>query len=131
MLQLDPRLNPDVKFDSLSPRDRSKRLLKFLRQVAFNFLLEYYENHLEVFEPDLTSIETKMYYGKDGSIFMNQLEEHNLPFFNFIHHLLFTGWADNDCHTSPGSYSPFRGRLLGDEANDNGNWNGGHKGMVP
>ena len=58
---------------------------------------------------------------------MKQLKEHNLPFFNFMHHLLFTGWAENDCHTSPGSRSPYRGQFLGDEANYNGGWNGGHR----
>ena len=133
LLQLDPRLNPDVKFDSLSPRERAKRLLKFLRQVAFNFLREYYENgqvtvwhddHVEVIEPELTSFETKMLYGGRSS-FMNQLKEHNLPFFNFMHHLLFTGWADNDC--PPGSCSPFPGRLVGDHEAGYNDWNGDHR----
>ena len=50
----------------------------------------------------------------DRDVFTNDFVKHNLPFYNFIHHLLFAGWADNDCYTSPGSGSPFRGQLLGE-----------------
>ena len=50
----------------------------------------------------------------DRDVFTNDFVKHNLPFYNFIHHLLFGGWADNDCYTSPGSGSPFRGQLLGE-----------------
>ena len=118
LLQLDPRLNPDINFHSLSPRERAMRLLKFLRKVAFNFLREYYENQVQVFEPELTSIDPDMFY-RDICPFMNQLKEHNLPFYNFIHHLLFSGWAHYDSYTSPGTCSPYRGRFLGDGVNYN------------
>ena len=62
----------------------------------------------------------------DRDVFTNDFVKHNLPFYNFIHHLLFAGWADNDCYTSPGSGSPFRGQLLGD-GKDYNDWNGGHR----
>lgn len=62
----------------------------------------------------------------DRDVFTNDFVKHNLPFYNFIHHLLFAGWADNDCYTSPGSGSPFRGQLLG-EGKDYNDWNGGHR----
>jgi len=72
-------------------------------------------------EPDLTMIDAGMYY-HDGHVFMNELKEYNLPLYNFIHHLLFTGWAENDCYTSPGSCSPYRGRLIRED-----DWHGGHR----
>ena len=78
----------------------------------------------EDLEPDLTLIETGMYYGQD-EVFWTDMKEHNLPFYNFFHHLLFTGWAENDCYRSPG-FSPYRGNLIGDK-NYDGYWNGGHR----
>jgi len=135
----DPRLNPDVKFQSLPLRDRAKLLLQFIRQVASNFHADYYGewdkinarlvlNYEEGFEdenPDLTMIDPKMIYW-DKAMFINQFKEYNPSFYNFIHHLLFTGWADNDCYTSPGSHSPYRGRLIGD-GEDYSAWHGGHE----
>ena len=119
LMKLDPRLNPDVKFRKLPLRERAKLLLQLLRTVASNFHAEYYGewdkinarlvlNYEEGFEdenPDLTMIDPKMIYW-DKAVFINQFKEYNPSFYNFIHHLLFTGWADNDCYTSPGSHSP-------------------------
>ena len=138
LMKLDPRLNPDVKFRKLPLRKRAKLLLQFIRQVTSNFHAEYYEDwdkfkaisvlncEDELFEnenPDLTMIDPKMY---GGDLFNDQLKECNPSFYNFIHHLLFTGWADNDCYTSPGSCTPYRGRLIGDGEDYNA-WNGGHR----
>ena len=141
LTKLDPRLNPDVKFQSLPRRTRAKLLLRFLRTVASNFLAEYHDEwgkvKINLFnmlqysgwdldkldKPVLTMIDPRML---GGDMFNEQMREYNLPFYNFIHHLLFTGWADNDCYTSPGSCSPFRGRLIGDGKHYNA-WNGGHR----
>lgn len=135
LMKLDPRLNPNVKFHTHSLRKRATLLLQFLRQVVSNFYEEYYEdwnkvkavgsqlfNWDEDENPDLTMIPTGMY---GGELFIDQLKEYNMSFDNFIHHLLFTGWAEKDCQCSPGSHTPFRGRLIGDgELFD---WHGGHR----
>ena len=136
LMKLDPRLNPNVKFRTLPLRTRAKLLLQFLRQVASNFHAKYYDEWIKIKlkangyymdwvdgEPDLTMISTGMI---GGDLFNDQMKEYNLPFYNFIHHLLFTGWADNDCYTSPGTRTPFRGRLIGD-GEDYNDWNGGHR----
>lgn len=132
LLRLDPRLNYTAQFESLPLRERAQRLLQFLRQVASNFHNENYEKWAAMSsyagvpkEPDLTLIDPQMMYAS-GDVFINQFKEHNRRFYNFIHHLLFTGWADNDSYTSPGTFSPFRGSLLGDIQNYN-DWNGGHR----
>jgi len=139
LLQLDPRLNPNVEFQTLSLRYRAKLLLQFIRQVASNFHAEYYdewdkinarlvlncENEFEDENPDLTMIDPQMMYW-ETAVFVNQFKEYNPSYYNFIHHLLFTGWAGNDCYSSPGSCSPFRGRLIGDKKDYN-DWNGGHR----
>jgi len=138
LLQLDPRLNPDVKFQTLSLRKRAQLLLQFIRQVASNFHEEYYEKWDKMkeddstameedyedwgVEPDLTMIDPNM-YGSD--IFYDQLKEYNVLFYNFIHHLLFAGWVEIDCKRYPGSGTPFRDRLLRD--GELYEWHGGHR----
>lgn len=125
--QLCTRLDPNINIRSLSPRQRSTLLLRFLCKVASNFQQWYYKISYDTIVPvpDLTMIQTDMYYDKEDD-FIRDMKDYNEPFFNFIHHLLFTGWADNDCYTSPGSCSPYRGRLLGD-GKDYNDWNGGHR----
>ncbi|KAL7530126.1 hypothetical protein ACHAWF_003254 [Thalassiosira exigua] len=139
LLELDPRLNPEVKFRSLPHRERATSLLRFLRRVASNFHRAYYKKWSDLLSenpeldefilmdedsPDLTMIHHSMCFGDD--VFLNDFEQHNRPIFNFIHHLLFTGWAENDCYRPPGSCSPYRGELLGD-GNDYNDWNYGHR----
>ena len=49
-----------------------------------------------------------------------------MELYNFVHYLLFTGWAEVDWFGPPGSVSPFRGAFLGDGMDYN-DWNGGHR----
>ena len=137
LLELDPRLDQHIEFGSLPLREQAKRLLNFLRQVASNFHTQYYEKWAEIREndagywldketPDLTMIPTGMIY-PDSNVFMAQFKQYNLEFYNFIHHLLFTGWADNDCGWPPGTISPYRGELIGDSSRDFNSRNGGHR----
>ena len=132
LLELDPRVNPYIEFQTLPLREQAKLLLQFLRQVSFNFHNMYYEEWDKMKidstvqlddEPDLTMISPGLY---GGDVFVDQLKEYNMPFYNYIHHLLFTGWAENDCYDSPGSGTPFRGRLIGDGEYDS-YWHGGHR----
>ncbi|KAL7547005.1 hypothetical protein ACHAWF_010324 [Thalassiosira exigua] len=140
LVELDPRLNPEVKFDSLPDREKAKLLLLLLRRVASNFHDKYYKEwrallteawtedpELDESEdegsPDLTMFDHSM---RLHNTFLKDFEKYNRPIFNFIHHLLFTGWAENDCYTCPGWISPYRGRLLGD-GEDYNSWNGGHE----
>jgi hypothetical protein len=118
LMKLDPRVNPDIEFYALPIREKATLLLKFLRTVASNFHKEHYEQWEKVVlpegtqksaEPDLTQIE--IWPGYDT--LEKEMKEYNTPVYNFIHHLLFTGWAEGDCYRSPGTYSPFRGRLIG------------------
>ena len=128
--KLDPRLNQTIEFDELTARTQAKLLLRFLSRVAFNFHLRYYVEweedfeDLSMFEPDLTMIDAGMSYFK--AEFPNELNLYNEPFYNFIHHLLFAGWAKKDSLRRPGSGSPYRHRFLQDEAFNHG-WNGGHR----
>ena len=127
LLQLDPRLNASVEFGSLPMREQAKRLLQFLRQVTSNFHSEYYKVCEGGNNPDLTIIDPKIHvcydYDEENCL-IYELEEYNRPFFYFIHHLLFTGWAENDIYNSPGARSPFRGRFLAD-GRQYGTWNEG------
>ena len=124
LMKLDPRVNPDIKFYALPIREKAKLLLKFLRTVASNFHKEHYEQWEKVVlpegtqkspEPDLTQIQIWPGYGT----FEKEMKKYNKPVFNFIIHLLFTGWAEGDCYRSPGTDSPFRGRLIGCERDYN------------
>jgi hypothetical protein len=137
--KLDPRLNLDVDFHKLSPREQAKLLVRFLIRVASNFHLHYYEQwrkernsrHLRNLQvspldmPDLTLMDTNMWNASDD-VFMNDFKRYNEPFYNFIHHLLFVGWAENDSYGSPGSSSPYRAEFLQDDRYNTG-WNGGHR----
>lgn len=119
------RLNPDVKFYTLTLRERAKVLLQFLRKVASNWHEEYYTQYDwdDGEEPGLARVDPNMWHAND--VFYNDFKLYNLPFYNFIYHLLFTGWADHDSYVSPGSHSPYRGRLIG-HTQDYDDWNGGH-----
>ena len=125
LILLDPRLHPALNFEALPERKRASLMLQFLRKVASNFHREDWEDWEKMgnchTRPDLTMLDPKFCYGSNG--FCSELKEYNLPFYNFIHHLLFAGWAENDTYGPPGS-SPFRGRLLGDGKDYNA-WNGG------
>ena len=120
------RLNPDVKFYTLTLRERARVLLHFLRKVASNWFEEYYTKYMRKdVQPDLTRVDPNMWHS-DSDVFIRDFMEYNHRFYNFIYQLLFTGWAENDSYSSPGTHSPFRARLIGDnEADDD--WHGGHR----
>ena len=114
LVKLDPRLNPNINFYALPMREKAKLLLKFLRTVASNFHKEHYEKWEKVVlpagtqkssEPDLTQIQTRLNWRAYGKLEAEMIK-YNRPVFNFIIHLLFTGWAEGDCYRSPGTYSP-------------------------
>jgi len=120
VLDKDPRLSSDQPFDDLSPREQAGRLLKFHRWCVSNFLTQEYGE-----EQDLTLAETKMLYG--GMRLMGELDQYNHRLCNFIHHLLFIGWAHKDLSLSacaPGTFSPYRECFLGGESAP---WDGGHR----
>jgi hypothetical protein len=132
--KLDPRLDLGEKFKELPARQRAKLLLRFLVRVASNFHQHIYSHWQQQFEneeleyvpvePDLTSLDPKMWYPEDS--LLSEMQQYNLPFYNFIHHMLFIGWAENDSYCSPGSCSPYRGEFLQDDKLITG-WNGGHR----
>ena len=77
--------------------------------------------------PDLTRVEVIGVPGGEDE-FLTQMKAKNPEFYNFMHHLLLTGWVDRDWHTSthgPAS-SPFLGRLLTGETNAD-DWTEAHK----
>ena len=128
--KLDPRLNQTIEFDKLTPREQAKLLLRFLYQVVTNFNLEYYVEWKKHFpdlslddpDPDLTMIGPLVFRHAE---FQNEMKLYNEPFYNFIHHLLFTGWAENDAKLCSGTFSPFRHRFTQDDGFSN--LNGGRR----
>ena len=116
----DPRLNEnDQDFFDLPVREQAKRLLTFHRWCVGNFI-----NQEQGENQDLTMVDPDMYRG-DG--FMEELGVHNAHIYNFLHHLLFAGWAHKELSLSfcaPGTYSPYRESFLGGNHSD---WDGGHR----
>jgi hypothetical protein len=137
--KLDPRLGFGDQFKELPARQRAKLLLRFLVRVSSNFHCHIYsqwqkqwendwqmqwENELTN-EPDLTLVDPRMWNPEGG--LLSEMQQYNLPFYNFIHHMLFIGWAENDTYCSPGSCSPYRGEFLQDKRLSQCGWNGGHR----
>ncbi|KAL7488819.1 hypothetical protein ACHAW6_014447 [Cyclotella cf. meneghiniana] len=129
--RLDPRLNPEISFPQINLRQKSKFLVRSLTEIVDNFHHEYYSKWMgNLFtcwawggilsmEPNLTMIDPDVEYFRHH-LFMNEFKEYNEPFYNFIHHLLFTGWAENASHSCPGAWSPYHCQFLQDNNSDGG-----------
>ena len=121
--------NNTDKILSIVTREQAKLLIHLLCKVAFNVLCEYYKKWRECDGDgrDLSTVDPCIWqHPWEDSSFMREFKEHNLPFYNFTILLLFTGWADDDCHANLVTHSTYHSLLLGNENLSNG-WNGGYR----